>query len=196
MDAAERIFVHKGVAATSVDEIVIAADVAKGTFYLHFESKEHLLGALQRRFVATFAGDLQSAMNRRRAHDWRGRLRAWLATSIEIYLDRSALHDVVFHQFRPDDPHARHDNPVADGLAELLTQGTRAGAWSAETPYLTAVMLFHAVHGVFHDGIDVTKPVNRKHLARALETLFHRAVGPPPLLGDDATSRRRTRSAP
>ena len=52
MDAAERIFLSKGIAGTSVDEIVAAADVAKGTFYIHFESKEKLLLALQHRFVA------------------------------------------------------------------------------------------------------------------------------------------------
>src|SRR5580698_4396368 len=82
MDAAERIFLDKGVSATSVDEIVAAADVAKGTFYLHFESKELLLLSLQRRFISTFRADLQASMSRRRAEDWKGRLRAWVETSV------------------------------------------------------------------------------------------------------------------
>src|SRR5580704_1703799 len=128
MDAAERIFLDKGVAATSVDEIVSAADVAKGTFYIHFESKERLLLSLQQRFIDTFCRDLKAAMDRRRAGDWNGRLRAWVETSVEVYHDRTALHDVVFHQFRPDDPGAKHDNPIVDELAEFLAQGTHAGA--------------------------------------------------------------------
>src|SRR5271170_2089776 len=76
MDSAERIFLAKGVAATSVDEIVAAADVAKGTFYIHFESKELLLQSLQRRFIARFHDDLRASMDRRRADDWKGRLGA------------------------------------------------------------------------------------------------------------------------
>jgi AcrR family transcriptional regulator len=177
MDAAERIFLRKGVAATSVDEIVAAADVAKGTFYIHFESKERLLVALRQRFVTRFSGDLLAAMNRRRADDWKGRLRAWLEVGVDVYLDRNALHDVVFHEFRADDPRTKHDNPIIDQLAGLLTEGTRAGAWSVEVPHLTAVLLFHALHGALDDAIDGTKNVNRKRLTRALEVFFCRAVG-------------------
>jgi AcrR family transcriptional regulator len=177
MDAAERIFLDKGVSATSVDEIVAAADVAKGTFYLHFESKELLLLSLQRRFISTFRADLQASMSRRRAEDWKGRLRAWVETSVDIYLDRAPLHDVVFHQFRPDDRHAKHDNPIVDQLAELLDQGTRAGAWSVGAPQLTAALLFHALHGAMHDEAVGVTDVSRRRLAHALGAFFHRAVG-------------------
>ena len=179
MDAAERIFLDKGVAATSVDEIVAAADVAKGTFYIHFESKELLLLSLQQRFVSAFSSDLYAAMNRRRADDWQGRLHAWVETGVDVYLDRSALHDVVFHQFRPDEPRAKHTNPIVDQLAEFLEKGTRAGAWSVAAPHLTAVMLFHALHGALHDAIDTTKAVNRRHLSRTLTAFFHRVVSLP-----------------
>jgi hypothetical protein len=57
-----------------------------------------------------------------------------LQTGVDVYLDRSALHDVVFHQFRPDEPRARHTNPIVGQLAEFLANGTRAGAWSVATP--------------------------------------------------------------
>ena len=177
MDAAERIFLRKGVAATSVDEIVVAADVAKGTFYIHFESKERMLVALRQRFVSNFSADLLAAMNRRRADDWRGRLRAWIEGGVDVYLDRAALHDVVFHDFRPDNPRTKHDNPIVDQLAELLGEGAREGVWSVEAPHLTAVMLFHALHGALDDAIDGMKEVNRKRLTRALEAFFCRAVG-------------------
>ncbi len=177
MDAAERIFLDKGIAATSVDEIVAAADVAKGTFYIHFESKEKLLGALRQRFVVSFCGSFQAAMNRRRADDWKGRLRAWLEAGVDGYLDRTAVHDLVFHEFRPDDPRAKHGNPIVDQLAELLGQGTRAGAWSVDAPHFTAIMLFHALHGAVDDAIDARTEVSRKRFVRVLEAFFHRAIG-------------------
>ena len=177
LDAAERLFVKRGVASTSVDEIVAAADVAKGTFYLHFQSKDQLLVALQQRFVADFCNHLQAAMNRRRPGDWKGRSRAWIEAGISGYLDRVPLHDVVFHEFRPDDRRAKHDNPVVDELAEFLRLGTQAGAWSVEDPHLTAIMLFHALHGVVDDAIAAKLEVNRKRLAGKLEAFFRRVVG-------------------
>jgi len=177
MDAAEQIFLEKGVAATSIDEIVAGADVAKGTFYIHFESKEELLIALQDRWVKTFCSALEAAMNRRPREDFRGRLRAWVETGIGGYLDRAALHDLVFHEFRPDGPRKKHDNPIVDQLAELLGHGTRAGTWSVKAPRFTAVLLFHALHGAFDDAAFSSGEVNRRRLARALEAFFHRAVG-------------------
>ena len=41
--AAQHLFETRGFAATTVDDIVSRAGVAKGAFYHHFESKEILL---------------------------------------------------------------------------------------------------------------------------------------------------------
>ena len=42
-EAANRLFLERGVAATTVDAICAAADISKGTFYLYFHRKEDLL---------------------------------------------------------------------------------------------------------------------------------------------------------
>lgn len=51
IQAAVRVFATKGVHGATVADITEAAGVAKGTFYLYFESREHLLGALRRQLV-------------------------------------------------------------------------------------------------------------------------------------------------
>lgn len=176
MDAAERLFLEKGVGNTSVDEIVAAADVAKGTFYVHFASKEHLMAALQQRFVTSFADLIQVAMDRRPADDWRGRLRAWATAGVNGYLDRVALHDVVFHEIHIPDRRLKHENVVVARLATFLERGTQAEAWSVVEPHLTAVMLFNALHGAVDDALGAGSPVNRKRLARTLAEFCERAV--------------------
>lgn len=50
--AAKELFQKKGFEETSIDDIVLAADLAKGTFYYHFQSKEELLVALQEAVLA------------------------------------------------------------------------------------------------------------------------------------------------
>ena len=51
VNAALGLFSSKGVAATSVDDIVRAAGVAKGTFYLYFETKDDVVGAVAQQMV-------------------------------------------------------------------------------------------------------------------------------------------------
>jgi AcrR family transcriptional regulator len=175
MDAAEQLFLAQGVAATSVDAIVAGADVAKGTFYLYFQSKEQLLAALQHRFIDDVCTELRAAVDKCPAGDWQARLRAWVAAGVDGHLDRIDLHEVVFHEFRPDDSHATHRNSTVDQLADFLAQGTRAGAWSIGDPRLLAIMLFHALHGAVHEAAG-RKKVDRKRLVRALQAFFQRAV--------------------
>jgi len=49
LDAAEKLFRKRGFDETAVEEITAAANVAKGTFYQHFETKAEILLALIRR---------------------------------------------------------------------------------------------------------------------------------------------------
>src|SRR5205809_2810109 len=54
LDAAERHFLERGYEATKVDEIAADADVAVGSIYNHFGSKEGLYAALLERALETF----------------------------------------------------------------------------------------------------------------------------------------------
>jgi AcrR family transcriptional regulator len=177
MNAAERLFLEHGIAATSVDQIVAAADVAKGTFYLHFPSKENLLIALQQRYVAQHAQRLRTATERRPPNDWAGSLDAWIKAGIDFYLDRLPLHDLVFHEFRPEDRTPTHENLAVEHLAGLLQSGTQAGAWSVDNGHVMATMLFHALHGLLDETVHAGTKINRKELAHVAGGFFRRAVG-------------------
>ena len=50
MNAAEKLFLSKGFVNTTVSEIVRSADVAKGTFYHYFQSKNDIMEALRTRY--------------------------------------------------------------------------------------------------------------------------------------------------
>src|SRR5919199_1453935 len=59
VDAAERHFLARGYDAAKVEEIAADADVAVGSIYSHFESKEGLYAALLERALATFETYMQ-----------------------------------------------------------------------------------------------------------------------------------------
>ena len=54
LDAAERHFLERGYEATKVDEIAADADVAVGSLYNHFGSKDGLYAALLEHALETF----------------------------------------------------------------------------------------------------------------------------------------------
>lgn len=180
LDAAEHWFLKKGIAATSVDDIVAKVGVAKGTFYLSFPSKEALLVAVQERFVAAFSARQRAAMEHYRADQWHERLRASLQAGIEGYLDQVRLHDVLFHEHRPHDRQGMSNNQVVVEFTAFLRAGHEAGAWRVTNPRLTAVMLFHALHGAVDHAIaeqpDISR-IDRQRLASAVGDFAQRALG-------------------
>ena len=63
LEAAVRLFAHKGYPATSTREIVEAAGVTKPMLYYYFQSKEGLLAAALAHFAERFHGHLREVIN-------------------------------------------------------------------------------------------------------------------------------------
>mgnify|MGYP000037588066 CR=1 FL=1 len=176
IDAAEALFLKKGFAATSVSEIVEAADVAKGTFYLYFKTKDDVLAALRSRFVDGFCEQIDAAMAGEH-RDWSGRVDAWVKACVDAYLDQVALHDLVFHQHTPASREMKADNPVINRLAAMLEDGSRSQAWTIGHLRLTAVMMFDALHGAVDDNLASKKPLNRAKLIQVVRAFYRQALG-------------------
>lgn len=56
LDATRRVFAEKGYHAGSINDIIEAAGIARGTFYLHFESKRAVLDELLDQFLEKLQG--------------------------------------------------------------------------------------------------------------------------------------------
>ncbi|MGP3971792.1 TetR/AcrR family transcriptional regulator [Streptomyces sp. 6N223] len=154
LDAAMRIVENKGVAALTVDEVTAGAQVAKGTFYLYFRSKEQLLDALRERFVVELTARQAAELGELPADDWLGRLLRWMESGLRGYLANARLHDALFLHPSPGIPADVHGNAAdsaanahAAQLRELLEAGTAAGAFRLASPHATAVLLYNAMHG-------------------------------------------------
>jgi AcrR family transcriptional regulator len=62
MDAAVRLFSRQGFEAASVNEIARLAEVANGTFYVHFRDKEEIVDAVAFRIAGEVVRQLNAAM--------------------------------------------------------------------------------------------------------------------------------------
>ena len=79
LEAARDVFAEKGYVAATVDDIVGRVEVARGTFYLYFDDKLDVFGALVSDFFARLAGGIQSIALDAEAPSPRTQLRANLA---------------------------------------------------------------------------------------------------------------------
>jgi AcrR family transcriptional regulator len=176
MNAAERLFLDQGVAPTTIEQITSGADVAKGTFYLYFSSKDDVLAALSDRFAQQLLGKIQTAVEAQPADAWKRKLESWTSACVNGYLDAIRLHDILFYGSRPASREGLVDNIVIHHLAALLEAGGHAKAWSLDDPHSTAVFLFNGMHAVVDDAYIREKRVNRTRLSKRLEELCSRAA--------------------
>lgn len=62
LDAAERLVIENGFAATSVDQVISDAGTSKGAFFHHFDSKVDLARSLTERYVVADLAQLDAAL--------------------------------------------------------------------------------------------------------------------------------------
>lgn len=177
MNAAQRLFVKKGVIQTTIDDITAGAGLSKGAFYLHFTSKEEVLGALGERFAKKYVEDLQASIDKHANNDWSGKLCAWAKAAVEGLLSNGELVNVLFHSHPlPPEP-GKVEVTFFDPLLTLLERGVTARAWSLENPRFTALFISSGLHGVVDDVLLNRRRVDRSGVIQRLQQICLKAVG-------------------
>jgi TetR/AcrR family transcriptional regulator, transcriptional repressor for nem operon len=139
--AGQALFLARGIAATSLEDITRAAGVSKGLFYLYFRSKEDLVLALQEQFSRQFAARIRAAAEAQA--DWGAKLDACVQASFEGYRELHDLHEVLFHHAGPAHTHTAADHaygppPTHEPPATQAPAASQApAATQAQTPART-----------------------------------------------------------
>jgi TetR/AcrR family transcriptional repressor of nem operon len=125
--AGQALFLAKGIAGTSLDDITQRAGVSKGLFYLYFSSKEDLVLALREQFSRELAERMRTAAETvpvsavpvsagpvspgpvsggpvSAGSGWAERLDACVRAGFECYRELHDLHEILFHHARALSP--------------------------------------------------------------------------------------------
>ena len=160
-------FRRAGVARAEIERIVAEAGVARGTFYLHFPTKDHVLMELLRRRQESVAQ----------------RLRAGKATSVGPFLRRlvalllkdtdDEVTELGHDLFAAITRHAGEMQTEASGLLEVLTAFFADAQACGEirddlSPFELAAVFLPGVYGLIQLKLDSPRP--------DLATALHRAV--------------------
>jgi TetR/AcrR family transcriptional repressor of nem operon len=190
--AGQALFIAKGIAATTLEDITNGAGVSKGLFYVYFRSKDDLVVALQEEFSRQFAGRIREAAAGQA--DWAAKLDACVDASFECYRELRDLHEVLFRHAGPTDgdDHEPSHTLLAQALCELLEAGVAAGAYHVDDPETTAVLFYVTMHS-FDPTFHGRHPPADDRLLRATRQLFRRTAGVPERPpGPTRPSRRRS----
>lgn len=131
--AAAAVFAERGVANTAVSDIVKAAGVAQGTFYLYFDSKDDVLLAVVELLVAQMVAAIGAAFDMPHASA-ADKLRALsgVFTSFESDPAAAELGDFM---------HRPENRPLHDRMAEQFTP--------ALMPFVRSIVAQGVAEGVF-----------------------------------------------
>jgi len=106
VDAATHVFAAKGYRVASISDIIERAGVARGTFYLYFQSKEEVFNAALDRFHELFRAMAEKETSRsyKNPLSLEARLRESLLEWLRFLLDHRKLTKIVFRQAAAVDP--------------------------------------------------------------------------------------------
>ena len=178
VEAAVAVFLDKGVSATSVDDIARAAGVAKGTFYLYFETKDEAVNAVAERMVAGVADRVEAHAT---ARD-RSPVERLIVFGAEVSQVGGEPYELdlieVFH--RPEN-RAVHDRMGEQALARLaptirgiVADGIDQGLFRPQDPGRAAAFVM-ACFGSLHE--IVTGPYEVREATAELNSFVLRGLG-------------------
>src|SRR5919109_5032055 len=150
MDAALRVLRDKGASVATISDITEAAGVAKGTFYLYFDSKEHLLAALKEWFVDQILEHATSLYGRVGKDDWWALVDETVTSFVDFMADnRDMIHVMVQEGITPETSpqFAECERRVDEMFASGIKLGVQAGAFRVTDPALAGRFLHHALDG-------------------------------------------------
>lgn len=151
LDAATAEFRRAGMVGADVGTIVAGADVAHGTFYFHFPSKEHVLAELEAREEAGIAA--QFAAYVQTAHDLHDSLSevVRLVAGLETRFGSLLFKEILALHFSPTRPHRDDwtDHPVIVLLVREIERVRGAGGIHPEVDaFYSATFFLLGIYGV------------------------------------------------
>ncbi|MEJ2217874.1 MAG: TetR/AcrR family transcriptional regulator [Gemmatimonadota bacterium] len=172
--AAREVFAERGVANAAVSDIVKAAGVAQGTFYLYFDAKTDVINAVVDGMAEALVDAIERSVVDTQA-DAAAKLRAFGDALMELANDPAGWELAeIYH--RPEN-RAVHDRMAARLLPRLLPlvdgivrQGVAEGVFTVAAPDVAAWFILGGLHGLELGFAD------REQLAGALEEAMECAL--------------------
>jgi len=179
LKASREVFGTTGFADATIADITTAAGMGKGSFYMYFETKDHVLGAMWEEYVNAFHDTTEEVLAKGQA--WWPTLDELLVRLIEHAAAHAELHRLVYSSANAKalelckESNAR----VMNVICEFINRGAQAGAFQSVNPDWAFRMIYHAADGLLDDLIAQDVALDTAAITHSVLELAHRALGLP-----------------
>jgi len=156
LEAAKEVFLEKGIAMATMEEIARRAELGKGTLYFYFKGKEEIALALLREGVEELFREVEGALERAEDPEevLRELARAYFAFyrrnraffRIFVFGRRRAPGEVIPREFI--EPNIERGKRCLERLVQVLARGMEGGRFRRQDPRKAAVLLWCILQGV------------------------------------------------
>lgn len=173
LDMAFSLFLEKGYDNTSISDILGKLDIARGTLYYHFESKEAIMDAIIERSAKKIVEEAQSIVLKKELSAYEKIFALFSGTSMKRISGGDLIIDylnqpqnALFHE-KSNRSVIQKITPI---LGDIIKEGVDEGSFTNDFPYESAELILAMIMGfmdVTFDGMD------EKDLNRRLEGLLY-----------------------
>lgn len=181
LDTAERLFHTKGYEKTTINDILKEVNIAKGTFYYYFKSKEEVMDALIERVSLIAMEKVQKVAETEGMDPQEKMLHMFLAMRMEGPGEEQMLDDL----HRPENAlmHQKSLNyivvNIAPLLAQVVKQGVDQGIWKCPYPLEYMKIFLAASTTLMDDGIFEQDEKSQMEILTALLSLLETMLQAP-----------------
>lgn len=128
-----------------VDAVAERADIAVGTIYRYFESKDDLVSAARTRYVARWATSIGEVAGEPDSTS-RGKLRRTIALVFDFSRRNAALHHALFRQAGVSEEGVF--SSLTDAFSTLVTEGVERDEFDVPDVAAATAYVVHGLHGL------------------------------------------------
>ena len=176
LDTSLQLFMKKGFDATSISDILSQLDIARGTLYYHFESKEAIMDAIIERLLNQVLEKIEKLMT----NDSLSQAEKFMGFFASINLTQLTGDEEIVDYFNQPQNALFHEKSnrllikkLSPVLAQIISEGMESGLFDTPYPAETAELILVGITG-FVDSKD--SPVEENQTNRRMESFLYNAA--------------------
>jgi AcrR family transcriptional regulator len=179
LDVAERLFGTKGYDKSTVNDILEAVGIAKGTFYYYFKSKEEVLDAIIERVTDIVIKKAEVVATNTDLSPIMKLLNTILSMRVESEVDNSLMEEL----HKPENAlmHQKSLNSIVTRITPILTkiveEGVSQGIFHSDFPTQYMMIFLTSSITLLDGGIFQVQPEEQQMILRALIALLEKMLG-------------------
>lgn len=179
LDAAGKLFSTKGYEKCTINDILDAVGIARGTLYYYFKSKEEVLDAIIERVTETVVERAEMVLSNPELSPAMKILNIFLSMKVEGEVEndlKEELHkteNALMHQKSLSSLVTR----ITPVLAKVVEEGISQGEFKSDFPIQYMQILLASASTLLDDGIFQVNPEEQQMILRALVALLEKMLG-------------------